>query len=476
MSLLQSVRFALRTARLGEAPKWSPERTQRMARRRLRRLVRFAAANSPHFARKYAGLDLNRVSLADLPPLTKQEVRENFDACLTDRRVNQETVDLFLSNSDNVGRWLLGKYAVSHTSGSQGTPLVIVQDRRALEILFGMMSARANGHKPSVFEALRRLRSPARLAIVAQHRGFYPSAAAFEFMSEFTRPFTRIQWFSSLDPDLGDKLNTFQPNLLVGYASVLEGLAMRGDLQFKNLRQIANSSEQLTEPARRRIEAALGVPVLDHYGTGECLFLSDGCRTDGGAHVNCDWALLEVVDENNMPVPPGEPGKKVLITNLANRIQPFIRYEVGDQVVMADEPCQCGSRLPRIARIEGRSADLFWVRDARGAGYRMLPGVLFHSAADSLGEVRQWRAVQTERNEIEFQVELLSDDQEVCDQLGQRLIESLQTYGLPENVRVVVEQVIGLMPDPHTGKFRRMVSQIGPPTELDQPQERALAG
>ena len=81
---------------------------------------------------------------------------------------------------------------------------------------------------------------------------------------------------------------------------------------------MVNNSEALTDRAKARIEAAFGLHVMNNYATGECPFLSNGCPTDDGAHVNADWAILEVVDDDYRPVPAGTPGPKVLITNLAN--------------------------------------------------------------------------------------------------------------------------------------------------------------
>lgn len=461
MSLLHSLRFAVRTDRLGKVSRWSDACRDRLAARRLRKLVAFAVARSPFYRRLYQGIDLRRLRLEDLPPVTKEMLREHFDAVLTDPLVRYDDLTDFVRYPANLGKWYRGRYAVSHTSGSQGPPLFVVQDRAAIELLFSLMSARANaGTKPGPLEGLRRLREPARVAVVALHRGFYPSAAAFEFMAAETAPFTSVRWFSVADPDLVPRLADFQPHSLVAYASVLEGLALEAEqLGFRHLRQIANSSEQLTPRARRRIEAAFDVTVMDHYGTGECLFLSDGCPTDGGAHVNADWAILENVDDDDRPVPPGEPGRKVLVTNLANRIQPFIRYEVPDRIVMATEPCRCGSRLPRIARIEGRSAEAFWITSADGR-QRPLPGVLFHDAIDHLGQVREWRATQTEADRIRLEFELLPGGRGAIDVPA--LVTRLRSSGLPERVRVDVETVSGLGPDPRTGKFRRVISHVAP--------------
>ena len=42
-----------------------------------------------------------------------------------------------------------------------------------------------------------------------------------------------------------------------------------------------------------------------------------------------------MVDDEYRPVPAGVPGAKVLVTNLYNRVQPLIRYEVGDVVTLS---------------------------------------------------------------------------------------------------------------------------------------------
>ena len=210
------------------------------------------------------------------------------------------------------------------------------------------------------------------------------------------------------------------------------------------------------------------MPVLDNYACGECLFLSNGCPTDPGAHVNADWALLEVVDEAGRPVHAGQPGQKVLLTNLANAVQPFIRYEVGDRIVMATSPCRCGSRLPRIARVEGRAADYFWVRS--GAGYRPLLTYPFQHAFEYCREVREWQAVQEGRNRVLVRLELLPGTTLDRERARRKLDDRLETVGLRGEVEVALEVVPRLDWDPRTGKFRRLVSRVGPPVDLPQGQ------
>jgi phenylacetate-coenzyme A ligase PaaK-like adenylate-forming protein len=466
MSILHSLRFALLIARILPVPRWPAARVTRLQRKRLERLVRFAAARSPLYREKYRGIDLDRFELSELPTTSKPELAARFEDSLTDRRIRRADVEAFVENPANLGRWFLDRYAVSHTSGSQGQPLLILQDRRALEVFFAAMCSRANpSGKPGMIEGIRRLLRPVRVAIVTMRRGFYPSGSAIEFMPEIVGGFVDICQLSSMQSDLIERLNEFQPNVLVSYASVLEALAIQSDtLRLNSLRQIANISEQLTPRAGRRIQQAFRVALPDHYATGECLLLSNGCPTHGGSHVNADWAVFEVVDANYRPVPPGQLGQKVLVTNLANTVQPFIRYEVGDQVMMAIEPCDCGSRLPRIDHVKGRAAETFWIFD--GTRHQLVSGVMFHSAADSLHHIREWQAVQTGRNRITVRLELLPQAPAPAE-VPVLFLRALARNELPGYVTVDVEVVPRLLPDQVTSKFRRMISQIGPP---DDPQ------
>jgi len=70
MGLVHALRFASRTDRLGKVARWSDARRDRLARRRLRRLVALAVARSPFYRRLYQGIDLRRLRLEDLPPVT----------------------------------------------------------------------------------------------------------------------------------------------------------------------------------------------------------------------------------------------------------------------------------------------------------------------------------------------------------------------------------------------------------------------
>jgi phenylacetate-coenzyme A ligase PaaK-like adenylate-forming protein len=214
------------------------------------------------------------------------------------------------------------------------------------------------------------------------------------------------------------------------------------------------------------LRATFEVPILDIYASGECPFLSNGCPAGPGSHVNADWAVVEAVEADGRAVPAGTLSRKVLLTNLANTVQPFIRYELGDRIALANGPCPCGSRLPRVARIEGRSAEVFWVRDGRG--YRQVQGEVFKHAFDSAREVREWQAVQEGRNRVRVRLELLPGADFDQDRAWRMLGRQMRMFGLEGLLEVSLEPVPGLPADPHSGKFRRIVSLVGPPPKSGQ--------
>ena len=111
--------------------------------------------------------------------------------------------------------------------------------------------------------------------------------------------------------------------------------------------------------------------------------------------------VVELVDDHGAPVAPGTVGR-VVLTDLHNLAQPFIRYANGDLAVAApdQQPCACGRPHPRLASIEGRVTDT--LRDRQG---NPIGGMIFNLAFSPLAEaVRQFQAVQHTDGSITLRV------------------------------------------------------------------------
>ena len=116
------------------------------------------------------------------------------------------------------------------------------------------------------------------------------------------------------------------------------------------------------------------------------------CEHHHGIHLFEDTTLVENVDGDGQPVPAGQPGSRLLVTNLYNLVQPLLRLEVTDLVTLDPDPCPCGRTLVRVAAIHGRSDDVLSLA-ARGGG-RVAVHPLQFALLTREPQVREFQVVQ----------------------------------------------------------------------------------
>lgn len=431
-------------------------------RARLRDLLAHARARSPFYRRLYRDLPSDHADPAALPPVTKRQLMDAFDEVVTDPAVTRARVEAFLSDPTLVGRPFLGRYRLWRSSGVTGEPGMFVQDERALRVYRTLSLVR--GWLPwmtpgRLAGALRRGDRVAAVLAVGEH--FVSSCMMQEHRRHRPRPFDRIRVFPIQDPlpELVRGLNAFQPAELVGYPSALALLAreqLTGRLAIRPV-LIGSGSEWLGPEQRHLIESAFGCAVRENYSASECTRMVWDCRR-GRLHVGADWLILEPVDEQLRPVEPGRLSHTTLITNLANRVQPLIRYDLGDRVARYPEPCPCGSPLPAI-RVEGRRDDVLVVRSGDGRDVRLLPIALWAALQGAPG-VRRFQLIQTgpAALSLRLEVEPGADPARAWDLALGRLRGYLTAQAVPE---VAVERSPeSPRSDPRTGKYRYVWSEL----------------
>jgi phenylacetate-CoA ligase len=459
--MLQSLKFAARSLYLQSIASRPPDETNRIARKRLHKLVAHARKNSVFWREKLAGINESSFKIGDLPTSTKHELMDNFEGALTVHDLRRADIERYFEKQSHLGKYFHGQYVVSHTSGSQGQPLIVVQPKENIELLFALQLSRGNSHPVSVGYAIKHLLRPARLAAVILKPGFYASSTAFAYMPAATRRFLKVLVISAVGDDLIGRLAEFRPTHVTAYSSMLHEIARAieaGQLSLKpELEQVVNISERLIPDVREHYGKIFGAPVLDTYSMGECLFLTNGCSKTGGMHVNADWAIVEVVDENNQPVPPGEKGAKVLVTNLANYIQPFIRYEIGDIVTMASESCGCGSNMPLIECVQGRDSDVFYVETDKGRR-SIQPGV-FDLAIGRMLDAREYQLIQEDNARFRILIEPLPGKSFDRDRADKLMHEQLKKYDLDRQLDFKLE-VVDHLTGENGEKFKRVVSKV----------------
>ncbi len=463
----QLIRLSILVHKLRYASHWPIEQIKELQESRLRELLLHAQKNSPFYARRFAGIDVASCKLSDLPTVHKSEMMDNLED-VTDRRIKRSEIEEFIANPSNLGKAYLGRYAVGHTSGSQGQPTLIVQDIEAMRIAFAVQVARGSAINRKFLPQLRRLWDPARIALFTQKPGFYPSGAAFSYLPRAALPFFKVMRLSVFDPipEVVAKLNKFRPNVLTGFTSSLEILAHEEETGRLNLRkadcleQITNFSEPLPNSARRRLERTFGVHVFDQYAMGECLALSSGCTKFPGSHLNADLAILEVVDENNRTVPDGRTGKKVLLTNLYNHVQPYIRYELDDVVTMSPTPCTCGNSMPLIKSITGRTKDGFWV-DIDGR-QQELPYYLFLAGISHDLDIAEHQVLQTGVNTFVVKVAPQAGKTLSAEKVTRLVRNAVEREGMGSVIKLDIQIVDNIDRGP-SGKAERVRNLFGPP-------------
>ena len=373
--------LAAGAAALLQRDRWSREQLADYQGKRLRSLIRHAVEHSPYY-RAALGPGAETAELSALPTLSKRVLMEQFDRIVTDRRLHVADLERFLAHAD-AGALYRGEYRVFSTSGTTGVPGLFLYSQAEF------------AHWVTVF-----VRSFARLGMTPETRivgvgapsALHVSQQVIAAMQAGRSGAPRVSVATPID-EMVAALNAYGPEVVGGYPSVLALLAeeqLQGRLEIAP-RVVLTTSEVLTEDAAARIEAAWTKPV-EGYFTTEVGVVAAGSLDHVGLHV-CEEAIVEVVDDAGRPAPPGQPGAKVLLTNLVNRTQPLIRYELLDSVELAEDPDPSGRPYDRITRIDGRSDDVLRL-PARGGGTVSVHPYRLRAPFVKLLDVLQYQIVQ----------------------------------------------------------------------------------
>jgi phenylacetate-coenzyme A ligase PaaK-like adenylate-forming protein len=425
----------------GDRTTWAERARSRQER--LDALVRHARERSP-FYREHLPPPSGHVDLASLPTVDKTTLMARFDDVVCDSRLRRDDLLRYLA-AEPRGPYL-DTYRVVTTSGSSGSPGLFVYDDGAWAVYVAQFlrvlgfTGRPPWDEPG-----------ARVGVVAgvnpRHAGSQVAMTCAGLGIVRLRPLPVTLPMAQIVAGL----NEYQPEVLHAYASYA---ALLADEQLAGRLRIAphtvtSSSELLTPDMAARVEAAFGVAPYDIYATTEGLWAGQ-CAEHAGLHVFEEHAVLENVDADGRPVPDGEPGARVLLTNLFNGVQPLIRYEIPDVVTIEPEPCPCGRTLRRIRAVDGRSDDIL-----RLDGVEVHPLQFAALAADP--DVREFQVRQT-GDRLRLRV-VPADGVAVADiagRLGEHVRAALRGLGVPRP-QVTVEPCAELPRSPG-GKLQMVVA------------------
>jgi phenylacetate-coenzyme A ligase PaaK-like adenylate-forming protein len=191
------------------------------------------------------------------------------------------------------------------------------------------------------------------------------------------------------------------------------------------------------------------------------------CPEHAGRHVFEDLVIVENVDADDRPVPDGQPGARLLVTNLWNRTQPVIRYELSDIVALESAACRCGRTFRRIVSLEGRSDDIL-VLDARGGGTVPVHPLTVRSPFAADEDVRQYQIIYDGRRlTIRLVPQDDADPAELATRIRSALAAKLAEAGAePPPIAIELVPAVERGGGP-SGKFKLI--EVRPPADLHAP-------
>jgi phenylacetate-CoA ligase len=428
----------MREAELMARDRWSREDLVAFQRERVRALITHAVMHSPYY-REALGADAADRPLADLPTLPKSTMMAEFDRIVTDPRLQLTDMRAHLGGPDPLQSFL-GSFRVATTSGTTGRRSIVAfthdeaaawraaSARPMMRLGIGFGSRFAALGSPSPVHVTRQVLVPPGVPA--------PPISAATPISE-----------------LVGALNVQQPEVLVGAVSVWRALAeeqIAGRLQIAP-RAALFSSEAVTVDVRRRVHLAWGIEPVSGYAATEAPTIATSSPEHPELEIAEDVVLIEIVDGDGRPVPPGRPGAKVLITNLINYAQPLIRYELTDSVVESPLPNPSGRPWRCLLSVDGRTADILYLRGPDGAAVPVHPSVL-GSAIAPIAEVGEYAFVYDAAS-LRAQIVLTPGaSADVPERLRSALIAAIGSTGaLPPTVEV--QPVFALEREPG-GKIR----------------------
>lgn len=411
---------------------WGPESILSLQRQRLRGLLTHAEAHVPYYRRVFRDVSFSAKdadcfdSLARLPFLTKAIIRANLESLKSDQ-------------SRGLARF--------NTGGSSGEPLVfyIGRERVSHDVAAKWRATRWWGVDIGDPEIVV-WGSPIELSAQDRLRQLRDLVFRTELLPAFDMSETRLDEFVS-------RIQARRPRMLFGYPSSLSLVAQHAQRRGASLtglgiRVAFVTSERLYDHQREAISQAFGCRVANGYGGRDAGFIAHECP-EGSMHITAEDVIVEIVNREGELLPPGEAGE-VVVTHLATRDFPFIRYRTGDVAVLDYRPCPCGRGLPVLREIQGRTTDFVVAADGT-----VMHGLAVIYPIRDLPGISAFKVIQEARDKV---CVLIVPSHGYGPEIEEKIRAGLKAR-LGCGITVAVE-IVAEIPREKSGKYRYVVSRV----------------
>jgi len=346
----------------------SKDAIKRMQEKKLRELLIFLDQNSPFYKRLFLSNNIDFAGIQNLEDLSRVPT--------TDKESLQAYNDDFFC----VPRNKIIEYC--STSGTLGNPVTVALTENDLNRLAYNEYASflcAGGSADDIYQLMLTL-DRQFMAGMAYYTGIRKLGAGIIRLGPGV---PSLQWETILKlrptaivavPSFIVKLIGFakEHHIDVNKSSVKKAICIG-----ENIRNTDFSFNMLG----KKITESWNIGLFSTYASTEMQTAFTECSEGRGGHHQPELLILELLDENNRQVLPGQAGE-VTISTLGVEGMPLLRYKTGDICHFFDEPCTCGRTTIRLSPVVGRKKQMIKYK-----GTTLYPPALF----DLLNEMEDVR-------------------------------------------------------------------------------------
>lgn len=310
----------------------------------LQELIIYVAAKSPFYQKLFRQHNINPVDIKSLRDLTRIPATTKDD-------LQQNNWDFLCVDRSRIVEF-------TSTSGTLGKPVTIALTENDLNRLAynEEVSFRcADGTDEDVYQLMLTL-----------DRQFMAGMAYYQGIRRLGGAIVRVG--PGLPAMQLETIQRLQPTILVAVPSFLVRLIEYAkskdiDLNSLSVKRAICIGESIRRPdfafniIGQRIVESWNIQLYGTYASTEMQTAFTECSHGVGGHHRPDLIIVELLDEQQNPVPPNMPGE-VTVTTLGVEGMPLLRYRTGDMAVAYYEPCPCGRNTLRLGPILGRKQQL----------------------------------------------------------------------------------------------------------------------
>jgi phenylacetate-CoA ligase len=339
---------------------------------------------------------------------------------------------------------------VNKTSGSSGHPFIFAKDKYAHALSWAEFIDRYNWFNLNFKNSLQ-----ARFYGIPLNTVGYQK----ERLKDRLSARYRFPIFDLSEEKMEHFLTVFRRKkfeYINGYTSSIVLFAkflQRKNIILKNvcpsLRLCIVTSEMLFEDDKSLLKSTFGVSVVNEYGASELGLIGFTNEADDFI-ANSECLFIEILDQNNNPVPNGIPGR-IVITSFYNKAHPIIRYDIGDTGILS---ATSTLKRPIIEKLIGRTNDV-----AKLPSGKTVPGLTFYYVTKSIieddGNVKEFIIIQLELDVFKI---LYTSYKPLTTAEKGKIQKALFTY-IENKLNLEFERV-GVLERSNSGKLKQFISKL----------------